>query len=233
VSLLLWELEWRLALSQKRKLALRVLAPVSLVLVIATGALPPVAAVATYAVLFIAFGHFGTAFPALSDAESGIAQRVVRAGVSPASYLLQRAAACAALALVQLLPAVLVAAAFLNASASESLIALGALALCLWIGSLTGVMAAALSRSRTEMAVLCGASLTLLLHMSGVFSTPTEGGMGAMLESAAPFRVVHEAFVTMVAGGAVGGGVAALVWALALPVVAWLLAPRLTAALQR
>jgi hypothetical protein len=44
---------------------------------------------------------------------------------------------------------------------------------------------------------------------------------------------VHEAFVTMAVGGAVRGGVAALVWALALPAVVWVFAPRLTSAMER
>ena len=230
---LVWGLEWRLALSKKRELALRVLAPLALVLVIATGPLPALAGVATYAVFFIAFGHFGAALPTLRDAETGITSRVVRGGVSPASYLMQRVAASSALALVELLPATLVAAAFLNASTAEILIALGALAVGIWIASLLGVMAAAASRSRTELAVICGVGLILLFHMSGVFQSPSAGGPAATLEGVAPFRAVHEAFVTMVAGGAVRGAAAALVWALALSTVVWLLAPRLTAALGR
>lgn len=233
MAALVWGLEWRVAFSKKRDLAVRVLAPLSLVFVIASGAVPAVAGVATYVVLFIAFGHFGTALPALRDAESGITSRVVRGGVSPGSYLMQRAAACTALAFVQLLPAALVAGAFLDASPSEILIALGALAACLWIGSLLAVMAAAMSRSVAEMTLLCGLLLLLLLHMSGVFHTPTAGGLGAVLEGAAPFRAVHEAFVTMVAGGAVHGTAAALVWTLALPALVWVLAPRLTSAMER
>jgi hypothetical protein len=233
VSALVWGLEWRLALSGKRDLALRVLAPVSLVFVIASGAVSAVAAVATYAVLFVGFAHFGTALPVLRDAKQGIQLRVVRGGVSPGSYLQQRAAARAALAVVELVPASLVAAAFLNASTSEILIALGALAICLWVGSLLGIMAAALSRSAPETAVLCGVGLVLLLHMSGVFHTPTAGGFGAMLESVSPFRALHEAFVTMVAGGPVRGFVAGAVWVLALTATLWAAAPRLTAALER
>jgi len=233
MAILVWGLEWRLALSKKRELALRVLAPLALVFVIATGPLPAVAGVATYAVFFIAFGHFGAALPALRDAESGIALRVARAGVSPASYLMQRVAACSAIALVELLPAALVAAAFLNASTSEILISLAALAVGIWIASLFGVLAAAVSRSRSELVVICGVSLTLLFHMSGVFQSPSAGGLAATLESVAPFRAVHEAFATMVAGEAVGGAAAALVWALALSTVVWLLAPRLTVALER
>ncbi|MDH3422659.1 MAG: hypothetical protein OEN00_06680 [Gemmatimonadota bacterium] len=230
---LVWGLEWRLALSKRRELALRVLVPLALVFVIASGALPAVAGVAVYAVLFVVFAHFGTALPALRDAESGITLRVVRGGVSPASYLMQRVAACSALALVELLPAFLVASVFLNASTSEILIALAALAVGIWIASLMGVVAAAVSGSRSEMVVMCGVSLVLLLHMSGVFQSASASGLAATLEGIAPFRAVHESFVTMVAGGAVGGAAASLAWALVLSAVVWLTAPRLTAALER
>ena len=233
MSTLVLGIEWRLALAGKRDLAMRVMAPLALVWVIASGAVPAAAAVAVYAVLFVAVGHFGTVLPLLRDAKTGITSRVVRGGVSPASYLLQRAAASASLTLVELVPACLVAGAFLNASTSEILTALGAVAMCLWIGSLLGVMAAAVSRSRSEATVLCGVGLALLFHMSGVFYTPSPDSFGAMLEGAAPFRVLHEAFVTMVGGGAVGGGIAGAVWAVALPLVVFGLAPRLTASLER
>ena len=210
---IVWGLEWRLALSRRRDLTLRIMAPLSVVLVIATGAVPATAGAASYAVLFVAFGVFGTALSLLRDGERGITSRVVRGGVSPTSYLLQRAAAGAALPLVQLLPAALVAAEFLHASTLEVLIALVALAGSLWIGSLLGVVVAAVGRSGTEVAIVCGVGLVLLLHMSGVFHAPSPDGLGAMLEAASPFRALHEAFLTMVAGGAVRGGVAAAAWA--------------------
>jgi len=230
---LVWGVEWRLALSRRRDLAVRVIAPLSAALVIATGAVPAAAAAASYATLIVAFGLLATALPVLHDGEVGIMARVVRGGVSPASYLLQRAAAAAALALVQLLPAGAVAAAFLHASTSEFLIALGAVAVSLWIASLLGVVTAAVSRSGVEAGVLCVLVLLLLLHMSGVFRTPSPDGLGAMLESASPFRALHEAFVTMVAGGGARGGVAAAAWAAALSVGVPLLAPRLVALLER
>jgi hypothetical protein len=225
--------EWRLALSSKRDLAVRVVAPLSVVLVIATGAFPAVATAAVYTMLFVVFSMFGTALPVLHDGERGIMLRVVRAGVSPASYLVQRAGAGATLALVQLLPAALVAMALLDPSSSEVVVALGALAISLWIGGLLGVVTAALSRTRTEAALLCGVGLVLLLHMSGVFRAPSPDGPGAVLESVSPFRALHEAFDAMAAGGAVGGAVAAAAWALVLPVVVSLVAPRLTASLER
>lgn len=233
MAALVWGLEWRLALSRKGDLAMGVLAPLSVVLVMATGAVPAVVAPASYVVLFAAFGVFGTALPLLRDGERGIMRRVVRAGVSPASYLVQRVAAGTTLALVQLLPAAVVAAAFPNASISEVLVALAALAGSLWIGSLLGVLAAALSRTRTQAAVLSGVGLVLLLHMSGVFRTPTPGGPAAVLEGIGPFRALHEAFDSTVAGGVVGGGIAAAGWALALAMVVGLMGPRLMASLER
>lgn len=233
MGVIVWGLEWRLALSRKRDLTLRIVAPLSLVLVVATGAVPAAVGAASYVVLFVAFGVLGTALRLLRDGEEGITSRVVRGGVSPKSYLLQRAAVGAVLAFVQLLPAALVAAAFLNASTSEVLIALVALAGSLWIGSLLGIVVAAVGRSGTEVTVVCGVGLVLLLHMSGVFHAASPAGLGGMLEAASPFRALHEAFVTMVAGGAERGGLAAAAWALALPVLVGSLAPRLTAAMER
>jgi ABC-type polysaccharide/polyol phosphate export permease len=212
---------------------LRILAPLSVVLVIASGAIPAAAGASVYVVVFAAFGALGTALPLLRDGERGIVLRVVRGGISPPSYLLQRAAAGAVLALTQLLPALLVATAFLRASMVETLTAFAALALTLWIASSVGILVAAMSRSAMEAGVLCGVALVLLLHVSGVFHTPEPNGLGATLMALAPFGAVHGAFLTMLTGGAVGGGVAGLAWAIALPAIVWAWAPRITDSLER
>lgn len=204
-----------------------------MVLVIASGAIPAAAGASAYVVVFAAFGALGTALPLLEDGKRGIVLRIVRGGISPSSYLIQRAAVGAALALTQLLPALLVAAAFLGASMVETLTALAALALTLWIASILGVLGAAMSRSAMEAGVLCGVALVLLLHMSGVLHVPEPGGLGASLMAVAPFGALHGAFLTMSTGGAVAGGVAQLAWAIVLPALAWAIAPRITDALKR
>jgi len=233
VNLLVWGFEWRLALSNRRTLALRVVAPLSIVTVIATGEVPATAGAAVYATLFAVFGLWCVALPLVRDGERGIVRRVVRGGISPGSYLIQRTAAAASIALTQLLPAVLLVAVVLRASPFEIMTALGALAVSLWIAGLIGVLAAALSRSASEAGLLGGVALVLLLHMSGVFQTPTLDGFGAMLEAVAPFTTLHEAFLTMATGGAVLGGGAEVAWATVMPLVVWALATDLTGSLER
>jgi hypothetical protein len=232
VTRLVWSVEWRLALARKRDLPVRVLAPLAVVLVIASGGLPASALPAAYVALFVGFTGFSTAWGVGRDAERGMVRRVVRGGVAPASFLLQRAGAGASLALVQLLPAALLGALFLRATPAELVTALAALAVGVWIAGLVGVVSAAAGRSRAEAIVVTGSVLLMLLHMSGVFATPAADGLGGALERVAPFRTSHEGFVTMLRGGGVGGGAAALVWVVALPAVMALLAPALVRPLK-
>lgn len=233
MSALVWGIEWRLALSRKRDFALWVAFPVVIVLVMATGGVTQEALAGAYTALFVAFGVLRTAVPVLRDAERGMMVRVVRGGMSHAGYLVQRAGAGATLSLVQLLPALLVAVAFLGATALEGLATVGALAVTLWTVNVLGVLMMAASRSLSEAAALCAVSLVLLLHMSGVFRTPAAGGAAAALEGASPFRALHESFAAVASEGAVGGGVAAVVWALAMTLLVGALAGRLTASLAR
>jgi hypothetical protein len=232
VNALVWALEMRLAFTRTRELALWIIAPLSAVLVLATGAVPAGAGAGAYAALFAAFGVLSTVLPLVHDGDRGMTARVVRGGLSPASYLIQRAAAGATLATARLLPALLVASVLLHASVVEVLVASAVLVLTVWIGSLLGVMAAAMSRSASEALAFSVVGLLLLLHMSGVFRTPGPDGVGAALERASPFRALHEAFLTMVSGGAVGGVGAEVIWALGLPALVVMFAPALTDALN-
>lgn len=224
---LVWGVQWRMALADRRGLWLRVLLPLGLILVAFTGAFPVGSGCAACVTLFLGLGMLETALPLLRDERSGLAARVIRGGISPASYLLQRAGAAAVLVLAALLPALLVIAMAARASVVETLTAAGALVLTLWIASVLGALLGAVSRSVVEALMVGGVVLVLLLHMSGVFHTPSPEGLGAGLEGMSPFRVLHESFTEMAAGGSVGGALAAVVWAVLLPVAVGLLAPRL------
>lgn len=233
MTALVWGLEWRRALSRRRNVVLSVLAPLSVVLVVGTDAVPAGAAAAVYTTLFAIFGVCQTSLSVMRDGERGLTLRIVRGGVSPAGYLVQRVGAGATLALAQLLPALVVAAAFLRASITETLLALGALAVTVWIASALGVVAAAVSRSLGELVACCSVVLLLLLHASGVFRTPTAEGFGALVEDLSPFRALHESLDTMIGGGAVDGVGAELVWALALTALIGLLSPGLVGLIER
>lgn len=225
MSALVWGLEWRIVLSRKRELALFILAPLSIVLILGTGAVSPLTAAAGYAVLFTSCGALRTLLPLLKDAERGMAAKVLRGGVAAGPYLLGRAAAGASVSLVLLLPSVVAAAVFLRGSSAEALLAVAALAITLWTASLVSVLAAAVGRSRNEALGLSGVALLLLLHMSGVFRVPPTGTLGAALEEASPFRALHESFVAMVSGGSPHGGIAELAWGIGLAALLIAIAP--------
>jgi len=233
VSTVVLRLEWQLALSDKRAFGRRVLAPMALVLVVASGALPQAAGSIVYVVLFTSLAVFLAAWPLRRDCERGIAHRAVLAGVTPAAYLVQRGAAVAGIGWLQLLPSLILAGGFLGASATEMSVALVALGLALWVAALLGVLIGASSRSLLESLLFSALAVMLLLHMSGVFNESDPGGLGSVLEGASPFRFLYEAVVSMDAGGRASGALASGAWALGLPVVIALLAPRLSTCLRR
>jgi hypothetical protein len=228
-----WSVQWRLALARKRVFILNFVVPLTLVLPVATGAVPDRATAAVYVVLFAAFAMFGSAIPLRWDGQRGMSERIVRGGVGASSYLLQRAAAGAALDTLQLGPALLLAAVAVGASAGATAAALLALAVTVWIGGLLGIVVAAASRSFTETALFTAVSVPLLAHMSGVFRSPAPGSYQEVLESGSPFRALHESLLDMTVGGGAGGGAAMGVWAVALAVAVGTLGPRLHAALGR
>ena len=226
---LVFQIEWRLALADPRALAFRVLTPLAVVVIIATGALPAGAVASTYVILFLGSGLLRAAESVIEEGRSGLARRVVRGGIPSASYLLQRAAAVAVTTMTFLLPALAVVALSVRAAPLDALVALAALALSLWIACVFGVLVGAVSNSMMEGLVLGGVAFALLLHVSGVFRTPEPNGLGAALEEGSPFRLVHEAFARMGSGGAAGGAFASAAWAVLLPPLAGVLAAKLTA----
>ena len=226
MNALVWGVEWRLALADRRALALRVVLPLALVLVVYTGGVPVGPGCAACVALFMALAMLRTSLPLVQDERSGLAARVMRGGVSSSSYLLQRAATGAVLVLVSLLPSLAVIALVEHASLVEIVVALLALGATLWIASLLGVLLGAAARTVSEMLLVSAVLLVVLLHVSGVFHTPSADGLGAVIEGIAPFRVLHEAFLQMSSGATVGGALAAAAWAVILPVVVGVLAPR-------
>jgi hypothetical protein len=228
-----WSLQWRLALTRKRVLILNLVVPFTLVLLIATGAVPPRAAAGVYVVLFSAFAVFGSALPLRWEGQRGMSARVVSGGVGPASYLLQRAAAGAVLDTLQLTPALVLATAAAGATPAATAGAVLALAGTVWICGLLGIVIAAASRSITETALFSAVSVPLIAHMSGVFRTPAPDTPSALLESASPLRALHEALLEMTVRGPSAGSLALLIWAIVLPAVVWALGAHLHAGLGR
>jgi hypothetical protein len=227
--MLVWAVEWQLASANRRGMAFRVIGALVVALVITTGAVPNGVGHAALVALLVGYGLLRSAIEVLGDEQSGIERRVLSAGVSPAGYLLQKAGASAALSLLGLLPAVAIVALSFRMSPVEILLALGALAVSLWTASVLGVVIGTVSRSGSEVVLLGVVTLLLLLHMSGVFHTPTPDGLAAVLEQSAPFRLLHEALVSTTSGSAIGGGAAAAAWAVLVAALAGFFAPRLTA----
>ena len=233
MSFAVWSLQWRLATTRKRVFILNVMVPLTLVLPVATGAVPPVAAAGVYVVLFVAFALFGSALPLRVEGQRGMSARVVRAGVGPSSYLLQRATAVAALDTLQLTPALLLAAFTAGAAPTQTLGALVTLAGTVWVWGFIGIIIAAASRSITETALFAAVTVPLLAHMSGVFRTSAPDTTSALLEGVSPLRALHEDLLEMIIAVPSAGGVALLIWAILLPSLVWLLGPQLVAALDR
>jgi hypothetical protein len=233
VSSAVWSLEWRLATTRKRVFILNVMVPLTLVLPVATGAVPPVAAAGVYVVMFAAFAVFGSALPLRVDGQRGMSARVVRAGVAPSSYLVQRAAAGAALDTLQLTPALLLAALTAGAGPAQVGSALLSLAGTVWVWGFVGVIIAATSRSITETALFAAVTVPLLAHMSGVFRTSAPNTTSALLEGISPLRALHEDLLEMIVGVPSAGEVSLLIWAILLPMLVWLLGSRLVSALDR
>ncbi len=231
MTAIVWELEWRIATARRRLFVLNIMVPLLLVLPVALGAAPAVHAAAVYAVLFAIFSTFGSAIPLVRDAESGLSGRVLRAGVAPASYFMQRTGAGAALDVLQLGPALAVAAVGAGAGARSFLTAFVVLAATVWVANLLGVLVAAATRSLAEAALFSAVSTLLLLHASGVFRTPGSGSFGAVVESVAPFRALHEALLSMSMMTSVRGGAALGVWCVVMALTTWVLADRLTGSL--
>jgi hypothetical protein len=233
VNLTVWALEWRLALARPRFFVLGLLLPLSLVLPVATGAAPVDRAAGAYTMLFVALTVLGSALPLRWDGQRGMARRLVRGGMRPWSYLLQRAGAGATRDFVQLVPALLVICLAGDGTWLDGFGLAGLVLATVWIAALLGVLSAAFSRSLPEAALVGGLVVILLGHLSGVFWAPAEGSLGALLETVAPFRALHEFMVGLAMDRPRAGGRALLLWAVLLPALVSMLGGRLHSALCR
>ena len=228
-----WWLEWRLALTDRRRFALSAIVPLLIAASVASGVAAPAPAAGVYLVLFVAFAVLGSALPLRWDGERGLVDRVVRGGVPGGRYFLARAGAGAAIDLVQLTPALVVVALTNGGSATSLVGAFAALAVSVWLAGLVGVLAAALSRSLAETGLVAALAVLLLAHSSGVFEDPAPGSLLAGIEAASPFRVLHESLLNLTVGASATGVAAAMVWALLLPALVGLLGERIAAPLSR
>ena len=229
-----WSAEWLLALRRRRLLALNAGVPLLLVAPISLAGAPAPHAAATYSVLFVLFGVFGSAIPLVRDGASGLLSRWQLAGLPPRDLLGSRLAAQTALDVLEALPAVLFIVLAGGAPAAAAPVLL-ALPFTLLIANALGAWAAALARSLAEGALFASVLSLLLLHVAGTFRTPTPGSVGATLERVSPFRTLHEAFL-----GAAGGDAAltlswtpALFGGATLLVVTALAAPALVSRMAR
>lgn len=228
-----WSLEWRLALTDRRRFLLSALLPLAIAASVATGVAAPRPAAAVLLVLFVTFSVLGTALPLRWDGERGIVARVVRGGGPAGRYLLLRTGAAATIDLVQLMPALLAVALVGGASPGSVVVALVALALAVWIGCLVGLLIAALSRSLVETGLVASVAVMLLAHASGAFETAVSGSLLEVVEALSPFRALHAALLDVTVGGAPAGFVTAVAWAALLPGLVWWLGDRLSTSLGR
>jgi len=228
-----WGIEWRMALNDRRHFVLSALVPLAIAAAVATGVAAPRPAAALYVVVFLTFSILGAALPLRWDGERGIVRRVVRGGVPAGRYVILRAGAGATIDLVQLTPALLVVALAGGASPRAVVVALAALALSVWIGGLLGVLAAAVSRSLAETGLVAALAVLLFAHSAGAFEAADAGSLLAWIEALSPFRVLHEAMLDLTVGVTPNGLVAALLWAVLLPSLVWVLGDRIASSLGR
>lgn len=212
-----WAVEWRLALTDRRRFVLSALVPFLIAASVATGVAEAESAAAVYLVVFLAFAVLGSALPLRWDGERGMVRRAVRGGVPAGSYLLGRAAAGAAIDLVQLTPALVVAGVAVGGSPGAFAVALVALALSVWVAGLVGVVVAAVSRSLAETGLVAALAVLLFAHVSGAFQEPAAASPMAVLEAVSPFHALHAALLDLTVGSPGGGLWATLAWAVLLP----------------
>ena len=224
-------MEFRIALARPRLVVLNVMVPVVLVLAISLGGAPGFHAAAVYTVLFTLFGTFGSSIPLVRDAESGLFGRIIRAGVPPSHFLIERAVGGSAIDALQLLPALTIAT-FGSISLNEWTRAVLVLWSSVWIANLLGNLVAAVARSLAETALFSAVTALLLLHLSGVFRTPLPQSSWAVVEALSPFQTLHETLLAGLMGTTTELSLGLVVWVLILPVLTVLLARPVTRSLR-
>jgi len=199
-----WTAEWWVARRRRRLLVLNAGVPLLLVAPVAFAGAPPAHAAAVYSVLFVMFGVFGSAIPLVRDGASGLLTRWRLAGLPPRELLVARLGAQTALDALEALPALALILLANRASPAVGLQVALALAVTLLVANAVGAWAAALARSLAEAALFSSVLSLLLLHAAGAFRTPAPGSLSALVESASPFRLLHEALLVLVGGAGTG-----------------------------
>jgi len=169
-----WRLAWRSALRRRRLFLWNVAIPLVLLTPVALSAAAAPHRVAVFGVFIVFFASFGSAIPAVRDAEEGWLDQVLRTGYGARRWLIERTLAEAGIDLVQTAPAVLV---LLVAAGglTRAPVVLLALAFTLVFANLLGPAIAALVRSLAEAALACAALSLVLLHYAGFFRAPSPG----------------------------------------------------------
>ena len=201
MKLPVWRTLWLTAFRRRRLMAFNILIPLVFVATIALSAAPAVHAAATFAVLFVLFGTFGSSIPLIRDGESGLLRRYVLTGVHPGGLLLQRLFATATLDLIQLTPSVLVMAAARGSSAAQLAMVVPAMVTGLVAANALGALTAALAKSVAEGALFSALAALLLLHWGGTFRSPVPGTWQATMEAWSPFRPLHESLLAAAGAG--------------------------------
>ncbi len=231
MKLLVAAMEFRIALARPRLLALNVMVPMVLVLAISLGGAPVFHAAAVYTVLFTLFGTFGSAIPLVRDAEAGLFSRIIRAGVPPSHFLIERAVGGSVIDTLQLLPALTIAT-LGSISLNEWIRAVFVLWSSVWVATLLGNLVAAVARSLAETALFSAVVALLLLHFSGVFRTPLPQSSWAVVEALSPFQALHETLLAGLMGTITELSLGLVLWVLVLPILTVLLARPVTRSLR-
>lgn len=200
----IWRLTWRIALRRRRLLTWNVLVPVLLLVPVVTSGAAAAHRAVVVAVFVVFFGAYGSCIPLIRDGLSGWAEKVLLTGYGERRWLIERTLASTAIDWVQLLPAILVLVALIDAPASRVPVLLAATALALLFANLLGVAAAAGVRALGEAALGCAVLSLFALHAAGVFRTPTPGSWWAVVEAWNPLRPLHDVWSDAL--GAVSAG---------------------------
>lgn len=205
-----WRLEWRIALSRRRRAAWSAAVPVLLLVPVAASGAAPGHRAAVYALFAAFFGLFGSAAPVVRDGRRGWIERLLLTGYGAGPWLTERTAAHAAQDLLELGPALVAVLWIEGATSAAAVAAVGGVLLALAVSNLIGAVVGAAVRSLGEAALVCSAVGLAALHLAGAFRVPEPGSWQAAAAAVDPFRPAVEA-ARAVAGGAAGWGEAATV----------------------
>ncbi len=169
-----FRLAWRSAFRRRRLFLWNVAIPLLLLTPVALSAAAAPHRVAVFGVFIVFFASFGSAIPAVRDAQDGWLDQVLRTGYGPMRWFVERTLAEAGIDLLQVGPVVLVLLVSAGGLARAPVV-FAALAATLVFANLIGPAIAALVRSLAEAAMACAALSLALLHFAGFFRAPGPG----------------------------------------------------------